>query len=664
MAKKLERAADGSFSIPVIQRQAEIKSFDAEKKSAEMVFSTGSRVMRFDWDLGPFIEELSMQAEHVNLSRVAAGSVPFMKDHARGVDDVLGRVTQATVDGKQGVATVLFSSRAEVQPTIKDIQDGILPSVSVGYRVNVFQKAGEEKGVPILRAIDWELFEVSSVAIPADANAQFRGETQNAEDEPKLFRCQVLGIETRTETVSENNSVEESNDVTQTSKIGAKQMNEAELKLAEEKRVADAKIEGAKAERQRQDEIRKAVRAASLDESFGETLIKEGVEIDAARSRVIDELARADRAKPTASARVEAGELDETKTRRDGISEAILARALPGTYKVTDRAREYHAMSLVEMAKESLVRSGVKVSGMSRLELAGRAMHSTSDFPEILAGVVNKSLRDAFLAAPQTFAPFVRRVQNADFKQISRVQLGMGSELEELPEGGEISHGTYGEAAEKYSIKEYAKAISISRKTLVNDDLDALARIPAAMGAKARSLESKLVWGVITTNAAMADGVALFHANHGNLSGSAGAPSVTTLGDARAAMRLQKDMDGEPLILQAQWLIVPVALETVAEQLVAQIQPQQSSNVNPFASGGRTPMGIIVEPRLDAVSTSVWYAAASLQQVDMLELATISGSGEPEVLVEQMFDSTGMKMRVVHSVGVKAIDWRGLYKNA
>ena len=74
---------------------------------------------------------------------------------------------------------------------------------------------------------------------------------------------------------------------------------------------------------------------------------------------------------------------------------------------------------------------------------------------------------------------------------------------------------------------------------MINDDLGALTRIPAAMAMAAANLESDTVYGVLTTNAALSDSVALFHATHGNLTGTGTDISVASLGVARALMRKQ-----------------------------------------------------------------------------------------------------------------------------
>ena len=58
--------------------------------------------------------------------------------------------------------------------------------------------------------------------------------------------------------------------------------------------VSAVREEAAAAERKRATDISSAVRAAKLPVTFAETLIRDGVDIDKARARIIDEWARDD----------------------------------------------------------------------------------------------------------------------------------------------------------------------------------------------------------------------------------------------------------------------------------------------------------------------------------------------------------------------------------
>lgn len=678
-----------SIELPLITRKAEITSFDEKTRTAEMVFASEAKVTRFDFFDGFFKEELSMNSEDVRQERVENGAVPFLKNHGdlfgARIEDVMGKVLEVDFDGNKATGKVKFSKRDDVQPFIEDIKDGILSSVSVGFRIHKLEKVGEEENMPIMRATDWEILEVSSVAIPADSSAQFRKE----DSKQKFYRCEVIGmdlekkelekevepkVEQRSEEVQpEGSEPQPSPEKEEKRDLGEKKEFENSDDLPEDKKEGEISMdkeqirqEAIKEERERSEGISKAVRAAKLEDSFGQKLIADGVSLDEARTLVLEELAKQDSETNTRSQHVtiQAGELDEKVTRKEGLQEAFMSRAFGSKVKVTERSKPWMGLSILESAREFLRQEGVNVSGMSRLDVAKRALHTTSDFPEILANTANKSLRDSYMEAPQTFMPFTNRVQVADFKEISRTQLGDAPSLLAVPESGEIKDGTIGENAEKYSVEEYARKISISRKTLVNDDLSAFTRVPAAMGRAARDLESDTVWAIITANAALSDGNALFSAAHNNLTtGPGAAPDIDELNKGRSAMRSQVGINGRLINVQPAWLIVPAALETVGEQLVSTISPEEFSKVNPFGPQGRTPLQLIVEPRLDSDSLVKWYLSASLNQIDMIELATLEGTDGPEVSSEEMFDTLGMKIRVVHSIGAKAIDFRGLYRN-
>ena len=178
-------------------------------------------------------------------------------------------------------------------------------------------------------------------------------------------------------------------------------------------------------------------------------------------------------------------------------------------------AWDFSQMSLRELARHCCSRNGLP-TGESAAKMIARAL-STSDFPAILENIAVKSLRDAYELAPRTFLTLGRQTSIPDYREVSRVQLSDSPQLDKVLEGGEYTYGTVGEAAEKYRLFKYGKVLAITREAIVNDDLNALGRLPAMMGAAAAQLESSLFWSTITGNQVMADGNNLFSAAHNNL---------------------------------------------------------------------------------------------------------------------------------------------------
>lgn len=354
------------------------------------------------------------------------------------------------------------------------------------------------------------------------------------------------------------------------------------------------------------------------------------------------------------------------------IEGAIHHRLDPGI-PLTAEAREFRGMTLVEMARELLTAQGRQTRGLSRAELAMSALSvqpalqirsggamSTSDFPSILANVASKLLRRAYEAAPQTFRPIVRVASVADFKQVSRTQLSEAPRLDKVNEHGEFKRGRMSDAAERFRLETFGKIVPITRQAIINDDLDAFSTLGRAFGIAAANLESDLVWGIITANAAMADGSPLFHANHKNL-GAGSAIAAASVGAGRQAMRQQTGIDGATLLnIQPAFIVGPTGLQTVIEQLLTQLTPASTGNVVPEAMQRLAP---ITEPRLDTASASAWYLAADPAQVDVIELAYLEGQDGLYTETRVGFDTDAIEVKARLDVAAKAIDWRGLWKN-
>jgi hypothetical protein len=628
-------------------RLSPVATVNAETRTVEMTWSTGAAVTRYDWWSGKrYIEELSMDPDAIRMDRLNGGA-PLLNTHGRyDLGDVIGVVEKAWIENGNGRAIVRFSDREDVAGIWQDVQNGIIRNVSVGYAVHRYQIEERDNNLPIWRAVDWEPMEVSLVPVPADAGAGLRNQ-----DSARLLRCEFI-----TSTTQEVRTVE---DETQTQDQGQEPAStNEEIRAAAEAAVA--------AERQRAAEIREAVRASQLGDELAEDFIARGISADEARREVLRRLAERSAAQTAGRMpHAASGGQDETQTRRDAIADAIAHRVMPQG-QLSEPGRQYRYMSLLRLAEECLVATGVSVRGMAPLEIAARAMHTTSDFPAILANVMNKRLRQAYEQSQPTYRRWARRAPNApDFKTIQVNQLSGAPDLLQVDEHGEFKYGKLSDGKETYAVATYGRIIAITRQAIVNDDLRAFDRLPQAFGMAANRLENRLVYQQLTANANMSDGVPLFHATHGNLAGSGGAISDTTLGAGRTGMRLQTGMQGEVLNIVPAFLIVPATKEQLAYQYTsANYVPAKQSDTSEFRAGGRTALEPIVEAELDASSTTAWYLAAEPGIVDTVEYCYLDGSEGAYLETGMDFDIDGMKLKARLDFATKVIDYRGLYKNA
>lgn len=670
MSKAKSRAPE---ALPRQALQAELVpgSFNAEEGTVDVVWSTGARVRFYDWDIGEYDLTLGLESKNVDLKFAKQGA-PVLDAHmGYSADGVVGVIDSISVDGKQGTATLRFSNRPEVAGIRQDVADGILRFVSVGTRLIKLRDITEEgDAFPHYFAEKHEPLEISIAPIPKDRGAVMQSEKDAERFPVELVRQSVRAAHERegdsmnpgTTGAADNAANLQQTDDGNTGSAPAAPtaVPPAPTQVAQkEVNVDEVKKQAEESERARGIEIRKIVKQARLGDDLAEGWIAAGTTVDVVRQQVLDRLA--EQADALGIEPRVAIVRDEGDTLHQSAASAILHRMRPREHKLEQRANEFVGLSLLEVARQVLDFRGIKHRGLSKMEVAKQALHSTSDFPLILENIATKTLRRAYDATPRSFMPWCREVTLPDFKQVSRVQMGEAPSLRLVTEGAEFSYGTTGESAEKYSLATYGRIIAFSRQAVINDDLMGFSRMIENFAVQAANIQSQIVYAIVTGNPLMSDGVALFATAHGNQSGSAGAIAIATLGAMRAAMRVQKGLDGETLIsVDPRFLIVPAALETVAQQFLAQVQPEQAANHNPFAGS----MQVIVEPRLDASSTTVWYGASDPTGVDTIEYGFLEGQSGPYMETRNGFEVDGVEFKCRLDFGAKAIDWRGLYRNS
>lgn len=139
-------------------------SVNEDKRTVDMSFSSEVPVERYYGN-----EILSHDKNAVNLDRLSSGRANLLVNH--DPSDWVGVIESARVDGadKVGRATVRFGSGARAQDVFRDVKDGILSSVSVGYRRDDMKLTRSGKEMPDEYTVTrWTPFEVSLVTIPAD----------------------------------------------------------------------------------------------------------------------------------------------------------------------------------------------------------------------------------------------------------------------------------------------------------------------------------------------------------------------------------------------------------------------------------------------------------------------------------------------------------------
>ena len=635
--------------LPSLQFRAGLQSVNNEARTVETVFSTGADVVRSEfWTGESYIERLSMEKKAIRMERLMSGSAPVLNTHASySLDDAIGIVTSARIKDGQGVAELRFAKDdPDADRAWNKISQGVLQNVSVGYRVHKYEET-EEDGMKVRTARDWEPYEISVVPMGADPGAQLRSDDSVEKNECVITRSGG--------TMDEDDVIVEP--------AGTQAAPAAAAAPVAEPTDHDRGIE---VERTRAAGISRAVGSARMPSTFIQKWIDEGVTLVEAQNRALDFVAKQIGDDGTRPNTVVVGDDQERIHMRSGIVNAIMHRGAPDKVKLEDSGKRYRGMSLMEIGEICCRANGIDVSGMAKMEKAGvvlglntrGGMHTISDFSSLLADAFNKSIRREYEELMPTWGPITRPTFAPDFKNINRLQLGDAPELKLVEEHGEFTRGTISEGKETYKLGTYGSVFAITRQALINDDTDAFSRLPMKFGKAARHLEADLVWAQITANGNLGDGTALFHTDHGNLA-AAGTLTVARLGIGRSLMRRQVGLDYQHLNVMPKYLIVPAAIETLADQLVTSVTAEKSSSVNPF-SGKLT---VIAEPRLDDTSETQWYLAADTGQIDIIEMAMLEGEGGPMTESRVGFDCDGLEMKVRHDFAAKVMDYRGLFRN-
>ena len=660
-------------SLPKLSFRAEVWGANTEKRTASLVWSQGAKVLRSNfWD-GTFFEQLSMDPAHIRMDRLKSGRAPLLDTHGfgegRGLRSQIGVVESADVKNGQGDANVRFSKREDVEPIFQDVVDKIVQNVSVGYRVYKFERQPQAEGeeIPTFLAVDWEPIELSMVPAGADPDASIRSD--EAETNECIFVDPVTG-----RNVGEGEKMPKIEDKKSGVESPVTREPEKKPELDLEAIRAQAVKEAQTAERKRVSDIMNECKRTSMTEDFASKMVSEGKALDEVRSEIINVIAeRSEKENPETRSHVSLGS-DASDKFREGAVNWIGIRS--GKQSMIEKhtgqkldAGEFRGLSLLDLARESLIQSGVQVRGLDKMALVAKAFthrsgyHSTSDFPLLLEEALHKTLLAAYAMAQDSWSRFSAKGSVSDFRSHKRYRTGSFGRLDKVLENGEFKDKSIPDAErESITAETYGNMIKISRQAIVNDDMEAFGRLPSMLG-RAAGLSVEIdVFALLASNPTMSDGVALFHADHGNLLSSGGAPSVAEFDAMRVAIAEQKDISGnEYLDLRTFAWVGPIGLGGDARVVNdAQYDPDTANKLQKPNKVRGLFADIVDTPRL---SGNPYYAFADPSIAPVIEVAFLDGQESPVLETKEGWSIDGVEWKVRHDYGVAAVDFRGVVKN-
>jgi hypothetical protein len=414
-----------------------------------------------------------------------------------------------------------------------------------------------------------------------------------------------------------------------------------------------------RAERERIAEITAMCRSFGISDKRTDQLIKDGTSEAEARKAIMDGyLKDLEKGPAFGGARVLHDERDKFRAR---AVDGLVLKAGGKVEKPAEGAREIRGMTLKELARECLAMRGHRPSYADPGGMVMRAL-STSDLPALLEETGRRFLLDGFADAPETWHLWTGKGTAPDFKPAKLIDVSMDNELRELYQGSEYEQARMSEESEEYSVGTYGRIFSITRQSIINDDLGAFTTVPAQMGwAVARKI-GDAVYGILAANDRMGDGKNLFDGTfHHNVITGGGVPTVDTLGAADLAMGTQRDhFEERRLNIIPEYFLAPLALRVSSEtffnsQLIGTAALPGVQNIY----HGRFTR--VYEPRLDDLNPNAWYLVG---RKDMgVRVFYLNGVEEPYIEQDFTRPVDGVSYRVRFDFGAKAISWRAFVRS-
>lgn len=678
-------------------------SFDEATRSVRAVVTTDHPVQVFDMARWEVIDEV-LVADGGTFPE----SLRLLDSHNRSsINDIAGSVRDFNMqDGEGGKlwdGRLEFASNAPLGETAMHLaRQGHLTDVSLGYRVDQYLDIPAGQSAPIegrtytagARALrvstKWTAREVSLVPIGADERAKVREESSGKEATTmEQNRKEAEGVAPVVATP-------EPQAVATTPDVGA------------------IRAEAIKAERDRIRQINELGAGAPAD--IRERAIAEGTSVpDAA----IAFLGAQNAARAKASTSAPAGIVRDGE--RDGGTDVLAASLLMrasgenvgalerirsvaklskqdrarAAAELADKADRFRRISLIDVCREAGrimgcdVAHGYDPSEMFRTVLLADAERfnqrgtSGAAFTGIFTSVASAMMLASYEMYPDTTAGWTSEADLPDFKLTDRVRLATGTGLERVGRGKEANHASYADVLEQYRIARYAKQWVVDEQDIIDDTLGGLSKVPADMAAQAAQLRPDLVYAIMLANAALSDGVVLFHAaSHTNLgTGSTSALSTDSAAVGLAAMAKQTE-NGRSLNLRAGFAIVPQDLRFAAIQTFKSTNvvsnnvtntPSLYGNINALAgeniqivSDNRIGVAGVTDPVTGtayAGTATNWFLAAEGGR-NTIEVGYLRGARTPTLRSEPLTRGRwGVGFDIKHDIGAKALDYRGLYKS-
>jgi hypothetical protein len=349
---------------------------------------------------------------------------------------------------------------------------------------------------------------------------------------------------------------------------------------------------------------------------------------------------------------------------RRGKPSALAAR---GPIPIMRQSLVLHGSAAAAQADDHVIADAtaqVMASGVNRV----------GDFVNIMSGVSRILMDDAIVASEASFPYFAEQLPDAD--SMDPASIGGYGVIDGLD-----AH-TDGTDAKEIKLQEESKgwlqpvhyANDCCMTWMMHSDpikFNHFLRMLANMTMAGYRTLNRNIIGAIGSNMPTIDGVTFFHANHGNLVVSGGAPSETNLITNRALHAAQRapgmmsNSGTDPRIV-----LVPDALKITAAKafrtFFGTANGTPIANIESSQNYFKDSVMVLADPELDNYSTTAWYSLVdpSAQALRSVVFRFLKGHG-PDRALTQYVDHRrrGLVFAIDFVAGWSFSGWRGIVRN-
>ncbi len=272
-------------------------------------------------------------------------------------------------------------------------------------------------------------------------------------------------------------------------------------------------------------------------------------------------------------------------------------------------------------------------------------------FGNVLGNAITRRMQALFTAGTnlQAWRKVATNVPVNDFRTQERTRIGGYGNLPIVLERAAYTQlATPGDGKATYAVAKRGGTEDVSLEAIKNDDVGVLRRIPLELNLAAANTLNEFVFDFFRTNPLIHDGLALYHATHGNLFTTA--LSSNQFAAHRLAMLKQtRAGSGKRNAVSPSILMVPFELQELAYDLFVRGQ----NNDKTFAQT-LNPEIIPVDYWTDG---NDWVTLADPLRLPVLEVGFLDGNEEPELFIQDsptggsMFANDVLKYKIRHIYG-------------